>query len=346
MSDCCLHPNFETARRFLRVAHVAAWLLLLLSVGHAEILVLHLKNGDRITATVISESTNALVVSTPWLREVSVAPDQIERRELVPADSLPPSNPPGVLVTSTNPPPPARNLVVETTAKPDKPNAAKLWKVDAKFGLALVRGVTDSQNYYGAFTLTYDRPYQSAPAESFRNRVESQMTYSQVDGVQSANLFFAGDRVDFDISRNEYIYNYVGGGFDQVRKIESQYEIGPGVGSHLLRRTNLVANLDGGFTFQEQNRVGAESIDAVYLRVGQDLAWKLPSNINFTQRAAWLTRVDAPEQMQLRWEANLAFALMQNLSFNFSVLDLYDTRPVPGVTPNGLQLRSSLGFNF
>ena len=61
---------------------------------------------------------------------------------------------------------------------------------------------------------------------------------------------------------------------------------------------------------------------------------------------ALLTRVDAPDQLQLRLEANLGFAVVKNVSFNLTAIEMYDTRPVPGVTPSEFQLRSAIGLAF
>src|SRR5882672_4763378 len=48
---------------------------------HAETIVLHLKNGDRLAGTILIEDTNRVVISTSWIKELSVPLDQIVSRE-------------------------------------------------------------------------------------------------------------------------------------------------------------------------------------------------------------------------------------------------------------------------
>ena len=51
----------------------------------AQPVTLHLRNGDRITGTISSEDTNRIVLSTPWLKELSVPTAQVLKREVLPA---------------------------------------------------------------------------------------------------------------------------------------------------------------------------------------------------------------------------------------------------------------------
>ncbi len=74
-----------TARGPGPVSGCARWvflLLLVLSLGqlHAETIVLHLKNGDRIAGTIISEDTNRVLLTNSWIKELAVPAAQIERR--------------------------------------------------------------------------------------------------------------------------------------------------------------------------------------------------------------------------------------------------------------------------
>src|SRR5258708_5439316 len=54
------------------------WLFLVLLFAalisaRAETIILHLKNGDRLAGTIISEDTNRLLISTTWVKELAVA---------------------------------------------------------------------------------------------------------------------------------------------------------------------------------------------------------------------------------------------------------------------------------
>jgi putative salt-induced outer membrane protein YdiY len=218
--------------------------------------------------------------------------------------------------------------------------------LDARLGMDLIYGAKDRQIYYGQIALRYARPYRSNSRQFFRNTLEYRVDYATTDDVESANRMFGSDKMDFDVGERLFIYNFVGLGYDDVRKIDLQFEAGPGLGYHLLRLTNFTANVESGFSYQLQDRQDSQRIEAMYARIAQDTQWKIYEQISFSQRAALLTRVDAPDQMQLRLEANLGLAIVKNISFNLTAIEMYDTRPVPGVTPNEFQLRSAIGLAF
>jgi hypothetical protein len=310
----------------------------------SETVLFHLKGGDRLAGTVLSESSNAVVIVTRWASEVSLPADQIEAREVLP-DPTATNNIAATVVAPTNESPASPAAPANELAKPAKPRA-KQWWADAKVGVDLIRGAKDREIYYGQFALRYARPYATKPRESFRNTLEYRVDYSQTDGVESSDRMYGSDKVDLDIGRDLFVYNFAGAGYDDVRRIEFQYEVGPGFGVHVLRRTNLVVNIEGGLNYQSQERIGAERVEALYGRVAQDVMWRLDSAVTLSQRAALLTRLDEPEQMQLRVEATFGVAIMKNVSFNLTAIEIYDTRPVPGVSPNEFQLRSAIGLAF
>jgi hypothetical protein len=55
---------------------------------------------------------------------------------------------------------------------------------------------------------------------------------------------------------------------------------------------------------------------------------------------------DDVSQFKIRGEANLRYWLLNNLSLNLTVIDLYDTRVATGIDENDLQIRSSIGVKF
>ena len=68
----------------------AAALFCLASTAHsADSVILLLRNGDRLTGTIVSQDTNRIVLSTPWIKELIVPLSQISKREPVPPAQKP-----------------------------------------------------------------------------------------------------------------------------------------------------------------------------------------------------------------------------------------------------------------
>jgi len=318
------------------VPQVAAALLLTHSL-FAQPIVLHLKSGDRISGNLVAQNEEHLVVGTSWAGSLSIPVSQVESAEGLNADDG------STLATH---PEPSRAPEGADASLTTKAKAPKEWKFNAKLGADMIRGERDRDIYYSQFALTYAHPYETDPKKFLRNNLDCRLDYGTTDGQKSANRMYASDKTDFDITRRTYGYNNVGGGYDEVRRITSEIEAGPGVGFHVVKHPNFAANVEGGLTYQDQSREEDVDLESVYARFGQDFDWYIYSRITLTQRSSLLASLEDSRQLQFRLEANLAFGIVQNLSLNLTAVELYDTRPVPGVTESEFQLRSSLGITF
>lgn len=209
------------------------------------------------------------------------------------------------------------------------------------------RGATDHELYYGRLKATYSQPYLSDPKEFFRNILTYDAAYGKTAGVLSDNRMGGSSKTDFDVDPRVYIYNLGAARYDEIQKINIHYEDGPGVGYHLFRDTNsVVANLELGANYQVEERSDNTDTRSFYYRFGEDVNWKLNKVMTLTEKFEIFPRVDYLEQFRSRFECNLSYALMLNFSLNFTVVDLYDTRPAMGVPNNDFQFRTSLGVKF
>ena len=312
--------------------------LLLGNSARAQNVILHLRNGDRLAGTVLSESTNEVRLSTVWSKELVVPASQIERRETLTAE----------VKTATNGVAPAKPVIVATTiTRPAIVPWYKHWKGDAAIGTDLERGgTTDRALYYGKVNLTYSHPYARDPKQFFRNIFSYTAEYGKTDGTVSANDMGGSSKTDFDFTRKFYSYNIGAASYDVIRKIDLHYEYGPGAGYHLFTGTNFIVNTELGANYQVEDRSDSTSSESFYYRVGEDVAWKINKQMNLTEKAEYFPRANNLGEYRFRFESTLSYALMLNFSLNFSVIDFYDTQPAIGVSPNDFQLRTSLGVKF
>ena len=288
--------------------------------------ILHLRNGDRVAGSILREDTNAVVLVTEWMPELIVPTRAIVRREKpAPVAAKPPQKPPNQ---------------AKTTQSEDK------FKGNARLGLDFLNGRRNRQFYYGRFKLEYEHPYVSNPQKSFRTALDYTADFGETDGRRSANRMDGGLKADWDTGERVYVYNLAAGGYDEIRKVDLRYEVGPGVGYHLFRQPTLKLDVEVGFNYQAQQRVGSADVQDFNWRLGERLVWKLAPRFTISENAELSPRVTDPEVFDARLEANLAYSLTDSLSLNFSILDLYDTQPAKEVNRNEFQLRSSVGVAF
>jgi len=149
-----------------------------------------------------------------------------------------------------------------------KPQKPKEWNSEIQLGMNLRYSTTDSREYLATAKTTYGH-------EHLRQTFDYNFTYGKTEGIISANRMTGSSKTDYDLSKRIYMYNLGGAGYDDVRKIDLQYEIGPGVGINLLSRTNFIWKSEFGFSYQDQFRSDQTEQITYSARIGEIFSWKL-----------------------------------------------------------------------
>src|SRR5881409_293582 len=171
------------------LSHIVASLLLVSgSEAAAQQVILHLRNGDRITGFISSETTNQIILTNAWSKGIVVPVNDIVKREpLVPATTNP--------VTEATPPPAAG-----TNTTVPKPKSSMKWTGEIQLGADLGFSEKNRQLYTGRtkITMTYRR---------MRNIFDHNFSYGRTEGIVSANRMDGSVKTDYDLTRRVYVYN-------------------------------------------------------------------------------------------------------------------------------------------
>jgi putative salt-induced outer membrane protein len=298
----------------------------------APAVVVTLRNGDRITGQLLAQETNQIIVATSWAPTLVLPLTAIGGLQTATGE---------VSIAVAPPPPPERPRAVTAKTGP----TARL-QTSINVGADFLSGAKDRQLYFGRVKSSFERPYPSNPKQLFRAVADYTADYGETDGVLSANRMTGTLKADFDFGRHAYCYGEVGGGFDEMRKIDVHLETGPGLGYHWIRTTPFTLNIEGGLNYQSQIRSAGGNVDSLYLRAGDNLAWKLADRIKLIKSFEFFLNTEDAAMYRFRLDSTLSFLLIRNLSLNLTLRDYYDTDPAPDVDKNEFQFRSSLGITF
>ena len=339
--------------------------LLAVSRLFAQTVSLELKNGDRITGQILSETNNQIVLSNAWSKEFSIPLAEITKRITV----APPTNAVAAAAATTN----AIDVATKTNV-PAKSNVVTLakavaatntlftspllknWHGDIQAGVDLTFSERNRQVYNAKAKLTYAK-------NRFKAVFDYDMTYgrSQVEELDTsttnrtdkhtvsttdANRMNGSVKTDFDLTKKWYVYNLAGMGYDEIRKIDLRYEIGPGLGYHLIQWTNFFLNTEVGATYQKEERSDDTELSTFFGRVAENATWKITPRLSWDEKFEYMPRIEDPGHYRIRFETNLRYAMLQNIFLSLSLIDIYDSRPVNRVVKNDLQVRSSIGVKF
>jgi putative salt-induced outer membrane protein YdiY len=323
--------------------------LLLSAPAVGQGVILHLKNGDRISGRIVSESTNSVRLTNNFLGSFEVPLGEISRREVV-APPAPLTNAPVVVTASTNVVAPSTNVVAapkpaKPPMSPANPEATPIastpsnWKHDLRFGVNLRYATTDSHEFLSILKSTYGK-------QPFRHIFDVNFKYGRVEGALSANSLAASEKTEYQITPKSYVFNLIGGGYDEIRKIDYQFEVGPGFGLELLKLTNFVWKSEIGFNYQQQNRADDTRQNTYSVRIAEIFAWRVWDKLTADFKVEFFPNLDEFGEYRLRIESTLRYPISNRLSINLDVIDLYDTRPPQNVSRNDLQIRSTIGVTF
>jgi hypothetical protein len=347
-----------------RIEWVVSAVLLVAASAVAQTVSLDLKNGDRVTGQILSETNNRVLLSNAWSAAISIPVGEITKRIAIAA----PTNAIAAAATTN------ALAAAKTTNAPAKTNAVALakavastntlftspwlknWHGDIQAGVDLTFSERNRQVYNAKAKIIYaknrlksvfdyDMTYGRSQVEELDTTTEDpddKHTVSRTD----ADRMNGSIKTDFDLTKKWYVYNLAGMGYDVIRKIDLRYEIGPGMGYHWIQRTNLLVNLESGVTYQKEERSDGTELSNFYGRLAENLAWKITPRLTFDEKLEYFPRIDDPGEYRFRFEANLRYAMLQNVFFNLSVIDVYDSLPANGVMKNDLQIRSSVGVKF
>jgi hypothetical protein len=362
-----ISPNLRACLRhpWLVATWLGFWLgLIPPNLCRGEEVILQLRNGDRLTGNIISESTNKVTLDAVSLGKVQIPVAQIKSRKRIASKHSPkaaeqtalqnppvaPAKKPDTVAAKESQTPavkkPAESPKERSSVAPGpKPKPVqpkrKLWKFDLQLGANLQYNQKNTELYTGDFKADY-----GDPKTRFRNTFDYHVRDGRLDDQVSANNMNGLIRTEFDLAKKYFVFNAAGAGYDEIRKIDLTYEESFGVGYTLVKMTNFVLSVDFGANYQEQFFSDGTAKEYFSPRLGEKSSWKLSSKFEVTQAFEFYPRSANLEDYRVRSEAVLRYLLSTFLTLNLRVADIYDTRPAPGVTPNDLQINSTIGVHF
>ena len=350
---------------------VFAFLVVAVSASPAEQVAL--KNGDRLTGTVVSMDGKKLVIKTTYAGEVSIDWAEVNRfssdnQRLVVTKSdqqlvtgtvateganLLVTTPQGV---QTMP----RTEVVAIRSPADQraydeslhPGMLEGWAGGGNFGFALARGNSQTTNV----ALGFNAERKTAKDAWIVNAAS---LYSQDNKLNTttANSFLGLIRYDRNISKRWFGYGVFSGMYDELQQLNYRFMPGAGLGFHAIATDTTTLDLLGGFGYTRESYYNNTINNLATATLGDEFVYKFTKTTTFTQNLYYLPSLNQPNYVpgpgqshpsnyRVNFTAGIASKLNGWLTANLSFLDQYVSQPVPGNKKNNVVLTTGLGFTF
>ena len=326
-----------------------------------------MKNGDRLSGTIVTSDAKTLVLKTDYADAVTIKWDfvqQIESSQPLYVGTKGGQVVIGPVTTSGD------KLAVATkesgsvaVAKADvtslrnadeekkveaamerlqHPHLGDLWVGSLDAGLGVVSGNSESSNY-------------SLGLNAVRATTRDKITYyttgafarATVNGVASttAQAIAGGVRYDLNLSDKAFGFGTVDMLSDRFQALDLQLALGAGVGYHAIKDSRTTVDLLVGPAFDRQsfttfNRTSGEVL------LGETVTRKLGASSSFNEALFFYPNFTSTGQYRGTLSLGLITKLTKVLSWQTSFNDFYLSNPAPGKKTNDLLLSTGLRVTF
>jgi putative salt-induced outer membrane protein YdiY len=326
-----------------------------------------LKNGDRLTGTIITSDAKTLVLKTEYADAVTIKWDFVQQIES--SQSLyvgtkggqvivgPVTTSDGKLAVATKESGSVavakadvtslRNADEEKKAEAaserlQHPSLADLWTGSLDTGLGLVTGNSQSSNF--SFGLNAVR---ATKRDKITYYTTAAFARSSLNGVTAttAQAVAGGVRYDLNVSDKSFVFGTLDLFNDRFQALDLRMVLGAGGGYHAIKNNRTTLDLLVGGDFDQEffttfNRSSAEVL------LGESITRKFLASSAFNETLFFYPNLSYTGNYRSTFSLGLVTRLTKVLSWQTSFNDYYLSNPVPGRKTNDLLLSTGLRLTF
>ena len=337
-------------------------LTLLLPAAYAGQLTL--KNGDRLTGTIVKSDGKTLVLHTDYAGDVTLKFDSIsaiESSEQLHVELQDGKKVAGTLTTSdgklaiatkaagtveapTSDVKTLRNDTEETAyEKTLHPGLMQGWKTGLNLGFALTGGNSETTNlslgFLGARQTLHDKLGLYANAVYGKNNAPGAVPST------TANTEGGGLRYDHDVSKK--IFGFAAADFfaDELQTLNLRSVFTGGVGYHAIKSDPTTLDFLGGLNYTREN-YDLFSRNLVALTLGEEFMHKIGKGTTLNQKLYFFPDLNSAGDFRGTFDFGTVTKLNKVLAWQMTLSDVYVTNPPPLKRQNDVIFTTGLNLTF
>lgn len=321
-----------------------------LSLGTSRADQLVMKNGDRVTGTVVKKDGKRVTVKTDQFGVVTASWDQVDSVTIdkpVTVVLRDGKSLQGTLATLNVTP-----AEVETIRDADeqrayerlqKPGWTDLWAGTGTLGFAGTTG--------NARALTFTTGVNAARVTNtdktsiYFNSIQAS---ALVAGKHSdtAQAVRGGLGYDHNVGPRLFVNTFNDWEYDKFQNLDLRFVLGGGLGFHAVKNERSILDLLGGIDY-DHSRFGTPlTRDSAEAYWGDGYTYKLNASTALVQSFRMFNGLTDPGIYRVNFDVGASARLAKWLNWNVSLSDRYLNRPAPGRLTNDLLYTTGLGITF
>ena len=322
-----------------------------------------LKNGDRLSGTIVKSDASTLVLRTDYASDVSLKWDAIQgiqSSEPLHVELQDGKTAVGPVATADD------KLEITTqsgtveapkssvkTLRNDAEQAAyertlhagllQDWKAGLNVGFALTGGNSQTENLSLAFTGI--RQTQHDKLGLYANSVYATNNAPGAVPATTANTIGGGLRYDHNLTPR--VFGFVAADFfsDALQTLNLRSVFGGGAGFHAIKRDSTTFDLLGGVNYTHESYTGLSRSFAA-LTIGEELMHKLGKSTVLNERLYFFPDLNSAGDYRGTFDFATITKINKRLGWQNSFSDVYVTNPPPGKKQNGLIFTTGLNVSI
>lgn len=327
-----------------------------------------MKNGDRVTGSIVKKDDKNLTIKTeffgvvtlPWDKVDSVTADKpitvvLSGGETVKGSLAPAGEKVEVAAEGTKQvvaPSEIKALRNEAEQRTYErllnPGLLELWKIDGQIGIAGTSGNAKTSTF--TIPVHAIRVTRTDKTTAYFNFIRAS---AKINGISAATA--QAVRGGWGYNRNLrpkfFVTTFNDYEYDRFQSLDLRVVLGGGLGYSVWKRENLMLDLVGGGAWDResfdpgrpQEPFTRSSAEAYW---GDDFKWKLSSRLSVVQGYRMFNNLTNTGQYRQNIDVGISSKLNSWLTWNISASDRYLSNPVPGRKKNDFLYSMGIGFTL
>ena len=323
-----------------------------------------LKNGDRITGTIVKADGKSLTVKTDYAGTVTISADaiaQISSEQPLYFALSEGKTVVGTVATKEGKyevsPKDAAMVSLEPAAvqairsKPEqdeyerrlRPSWLDLWNGGMDFGYNLTTGNTRTNTL--ALGSNLSRQTRRDKTSLYAAYINAKNKNNGVTET-TANAIRGGGRYEIGLTKRISAFGFADFEYNEIQLLDLRSVLGGGLGYYLVKNERTEFQLFGGGAYNRENFSDGITRNSGEILAGEDLSLKLSDRVLFRERLQFFPNLTNTGEYRVTFDSSLNTKLTKWLSWQVTASNRYISNPVPGSKNNDLLLTTGVGIAF
>jgi len=169
----------------------------------------------------------------------------------------------------------------------------------------------------------------------------------------TANSIQGGARFDYNLRPRLFVFAIADFAYDEFQHLDLRSVFGGGLGYHVIKNENTTFDVFAGGDYDREKFSPNPPLvltnttrNVAEIDVGEELSWKLNNRVSLNERFSMFPNLSDLGQYRFQFDATAATKLKTWLSWQVTVSDRYLSNPLPGLKSNDELLSTGLRLTF